>query len=328
MLNKITSFVLLVLALVSFASSQEKLVKEIMLEGSAKDKSLEMSGLTWYKDELILLPQYIDYDDPAFYSISKSHLNDWLNEKSPGPIVPQKIKLKLPDYRKSIEGYQGFEAICFDGKNVYLLIESKDNDIMKSYIVKGAINRNNSVIEIDNDSLTEILVPVNIKNMGFESLIKFRNQILVIFEANGKNVYPDPKVISFSRSLKESKLLEFENLEYRLTDATKVDKKSRFWALNFYWPGEKKRLKPAFDEVLTNTVEGRTHKMHDHVERLVEYKIYKNKIQRTPSEPIQFIINKESRNWEGVVRLDKKGFIVVVDEYPRTILAFVKNKLK
>ena len=82
MLNKITSFVLSVLALVSFASSQEKLVKEIMLEGSAKDKSLEMSGLTWYKDELILLPQYIDYDDPAFYSISKSHLNDWLNEKS------------------------------------------------------------------------------------------------------------------------------------------------------------------------------------------------------------------------------------------------------
>ena len=42
MLNKITSFVLLVLALVSFASSQEKLVKEIMLEGSAKDKSLEI----------------------------------------------------------------------------------------------------------------------------------------------------------------------------------------------------------------------------------------------------------------------------------------------
>ena len=41
-----------------------------------------------------------------------------------------------------------------------------------------------------------------------------------------------------------------------------------------------------------------------------------------------FVINEESRNWEGVVRFDNKGFIVVVDEYPRTILAFVKNKLK
>ena len=287
-----------------------------------------MSGLTWYKDELILLPQYIDYDDPAFYSISKHQLNNWLNQKIPEPIVPQKIKIKLPDFRRSIIGYQGFEAICFDGRSVYLVIESKDNDFMRSYIVKGAINRDNSHIEIDNDSLTEITVPVNIKNMGFESLVKYRNQILVIFEANGKNIYPKPKIVSYNRSLTKSKHLEFENLEYRLTDATKVDNKSRFWALNFYWPGEKKRLKPALDEVLMNIDEGATHKMYNHVERLVEYKIYKNKIQRTAKDPVQFVINKESRNWEGVVRFDNKGFIVVVDEYPRTILAFVKNKLK
>ena len=199
---------------------------------------------------------------------------------------------------------------------------------MRSYIVKGDINRDNSHIEIDNDSLTEITVPVNIKNMGFESLVKYRNQILVIFEANGKNVYPEPKIVSYNRSLTKSKLLEFENLEYRLTDATKVDNKSRFWALNFYWPGEKKRLKPALDELFMNIDEAATHKKNDHVERLVEYKIYKNKIQRTAKDPVQFVINKESRNWEGVVRFDNKGFIVVVDEYPRTILAFVKNKLK
>lgn len=328
MLNKITSSLLFLMALMPIVSSQERLVTEITLEGSAKDKSLEMSGLTWYKDKLILLPQYIDYDDPAFYSISKSRINKWLNEKSRKPIIPQKIKLKLPDFRKSIKGYQGFEAICFDGRNVYLIIESKDDDLMRSYIVMGVISRDNSLIEINNDSLTEIPVPVNIKNMAFESLIKHRNQILAIFEANGKNIYPDPKIVSFDRSLRKSKLLAFQNLEYRLTDATKVDNKSRFWALNFYWPGEKKRLKPAFDEVLEKVDEGVTHKMHDHVERLVEYKIYKNKIERTETEPIQFVINKESRNWEGVVRFDKKGFIVVVDEYPRTILAFVNNKLK
>ena len=36
-------------------------------------------------------------------------------------------------------------------------------------------------------------------------------------------------------------------------------------------------------------------------------------------------INKESRNWEGVARLDNKGFLMVVDEYPRTILAFIEK---
>ena len=66
MLNNIASLALMLLTAVSFTSAQEKIVTEIILEGSAKDKSLEMSGLTWYKDQLILLPQYIDYDDPAF----------------------------------------------------------------------------------------------------------------------------------------------------------------------------------------------------------------------------------------------------------------------
>ena len=51
---------------------------EIPLGGSANDRSLEMSSLTWFKDELVLMPQYIDYDDPAFYVIKKAKINNWL----------------------------------------------------------------------------------------------------------------------------------------------------------------------------------------------------------------------------------------------------------
>ena len=40
---------------------------------------------------------------------------------------------------------------------------------------------------------------------------------------------------------------------------------------------------------------------------------------------IQLELNKNSRNWEGLVRMDKKGFLMIVDEHPRTILAFVKK---
>ena len=56
MLNKITSFILILFAGVSFTWAQEKIVTEIILEGSANDRKLEMSGLTWYKDELIEAP--------------------------------------------------------------------------------------------------------------------------------------------------------------------------------------------------------------------------------------------------------------------------------
>ena len=47
MLNKITLYIFTVLVAFSDARGQEKDVTEIILEGSAKDKTLEMSGLTW-----------------------------------------------------------------------------------------------------------------------------------------------------------------------------------------------------------------------------------------------------------------------------------------
>ena len=57
----------------------------------------------------------------------------------------------------------------------------------------------------------------------------------------------------------------------------------------------------------------------------MEYEIHKDQVKRSSAKAIQLSINKESRNWEGVARLDNKGFLMVVDEYPRTILAFIEK---
>jgi hypothetical protein len=59
---------------------------------------------------------------------------------------------------------------------------------------------------------------------------------------------------------------------------------------------------------------------------LVEFKINPKEIVRTNTAPIQLVMEEKSRNWEGLARLDKKGFLMIVDEHPRTILAFVPNK--
>ena len=171
MLNKFISRILICTLLISLVFSQERKVVEIPLGGSANEKALEMSSLTWYKDELVLMPQYIDFDDPAFYVIKKKKISTWLESGSSKAIVPQKIKLKVPDFRQSIQGYQGFEAVCFKGNNIYLIIESKHEGTMKSFIVKGVINRKNGTIAINGETLTEVPLPLNIKNMGFESKI-------------------------------------------------------------------------------------------------------------------------------------------------------------
>ena len=84
-------------------------------------------------------------------------------------------------------------------------------------------------------------------------------------------------------------------------------------------------MKPGKDLVMTNIVKGETHEKFDHVERLVEFKIDGNKIYKTDTLPIQLVLDKNSRNWEGLVRMDKKGFLMIVDEHPRTMLAFIKR---
>jgi hypothetical protein len=117
--------------------------------------------------------------------------------------------------------------------------------------------------------------------------------------------------------------VSFPNVEYRITDVTDVDSHGRFWALNYFWPGEKKRLLPAEDGILNGFEEGTTHAQYDHVERLVEFKINSKEIVRTNTAPIQLVMEEKSRNWEGLVRLDKKGFLMITDEHPRTILSFI-----
>ena len=322
---KIKKHFLLVISVLQIILAKEVLPIEILLTGEATERSLEMSGLAWYNDYLILMPQYVNESKPRFYYLKKSTINDWLNGNKEKPLNPSKIDIIMPDYFNSIKGYQGFEAICFIGNKAYLIIETKNNDLMKSFIVKGSMDIKSKTLIIDPEKKVEILLPVNIKNMGYESILKYKYRLMVLFEANGINVNSDPKASFYNSSLKQKGHISFPNIEYRITDATELDDQGRFWAINFFWPGEKKRLNPGKDLVLNNTVKGETHQEFEHVERLVEFKIDGKNIYKTNSLPIQLKLNQNSRNWEGVVRMENKGFLMIVDEHPRTILAFIKK---
>jgi len=303
--------------------SQEVFPIEIPLNGEAKDRDLEFSGLTWYKDNLILLPQYVKKEDPGLYSISKKDLIKWVDSNQGKAIKPNKIKLELSDIREKIEGFQGFEAITFIGNNAYMIIESKNNDIMKSFLIKGKLNFKKMKIVIDSKTIKEIPLPVNIKNMGFESILKYKYDLMVFYEANGKNINNKPLALTYNSSLKPKNSIPFPNIEYRLTDVTEVDSKNNFWVLNYFWPGEKDRLNPGKDLIIKDVGEGITHKKYEHVERLVEFKIKRDKLIRTSTKPIQLALEEKSRNWEGLVRFEDKGFLMIVDEHPRTLLAFI-----
>ena len=204
-----------------------------------------------------------------------------------------------------------------------MVIESKNNGSMKSFIVEGKLDFRNRKLEVDTIDIKEIPISINIKNMGFESILKYKYGLMVLYEANGVNINNNPLALIYNSSLKLNSSITFPNLEYRLTDVTSLDSKNKFWGLNYFWPGEKDRLNPGKDSILNGVEQGDTHKKYEHVERLVEYKISGNKIVRTSTPPIQLYLEEKSRNWEGLVRVDGKGFLMIVDEHPRTILAFI-----
>ncbi|MEE8335058.1 MAG: hypothetical protein V3S48_01315 [Candidatus Neomarinimicrobiota bacterium] len=303
--------------------SQEIEYLEIPLSGEAGDKSLEMSGLTWYGDSLILMPQNINWKSPAFYYLTKNEILKWIKGDKEKSLSPKRLSLILPDFRTVIPGYQGFEAICFMDNQAAILIESKSKQGMVGFLAKGYITGKPRELVID-AQLRTINPPVEIKNMAFESILYTNSKIMAFFEANGSEINTGPKVELFSTELKPMGSRPFPFIEYRITDVTAVDDRGRFWALNFFWPGEKKILNPGADIIAEKFGIGNTHKLYNHVERLIELQITPTGIVLTDTAPVQLKLDREeSHNWEGLARLDNLGFILVTDEYPRTILAFV-----
>ena len=68
--------IITILFLIQFMSAGEVLPIEIPLKGEAAERNLEMSGLAWYGDNLILMPQYVNKEAPGFYFLKKDQINN------------------------------------------------------------------------------------------------------------------------------------------------------------------------------------------------------------------------------------------------------------
>ena len=83
-------------------------------------------------------------------------------------------------------------------------------------------------------------------------------------------------------------------------------------------------MKPASDPLAQKFGLGPTHSQNETVERLVKMTYSASGITLADAPPIMLtLIPDTSRNWEGLVLLDGRGFLLVTDKFPETILAFV-----
>jgi hypothetical protein len=291
-------------------------IQEIELEGIITNPKQEISGMDWYNDNLFLLPENLG---GYLFMVKKNEIQKQLSLKK-GSIKPIKTMFNTPDYSKSIPGFDGFEAVAFYENSIYVTIEADENGEMVGYIAWGNIDPISYEINILEKNIQKISTPIQIDNLSYESIIRHENNLLLLYEANGSSLRKDPYQLLISLNDFSSKKIKGPNIEYRITDATKV-RKNKFWAINYYWPGDKKNLKPSLDKLSKN----KKTNSDQTIERLVEFKIKRNSISLTRKKPINLILEEgNSRNWEAIVRFGESGFLIATDKYPRMILAYIK----
>jgi hypothetical protein len=305
---------------------QEEPITMIPLAGPASESKSEISGMAWYGDNLILLPQYpsrFGSSEGAIFSLAKEDLLAFLDGIQTGPLSPIEIPFIAPDLDQ-IEGFQGFEAIAFSGDQVFLTIEARP-DKMMGYLIVGTITPNLSAVYLDPATLTEIPPQVQIDNMTDEALLVTPDGVFSFFEANGVKNNLSPIVHIFSLDGKSLSTAPMVNLEYRLTDVTPLDNTNSFWGINYFFPGDTKLI-PDVDPLTVRYDEGSTHSASTAVERLVQFQYSQDGITITNTPPIQLQLlpDDEARNWEALAYLDQRGFLIATDKFPETILAFVR----
>lgn len=309
---------------------EEIKVERIPLAGPVASRYSEISGLAWYNDYLILLPQYpsrFESDcDGKLFAIHKDTIISYLNGKADSTITPIEIDFVAPGLSNQINGYEGFEAIAFFDNKIFMTIESSPNNML-GYLISGEIQSDLSTITLNTDKITEIQPQASINNATDETMLVTSDKVVTIYEGNGKNVNPFPIAHVFDHDLNLLETISFPNIEYRITDATDFDVANYFWVINYFYPGDENAYNPSIDSISIVYGKGATHSKYTTVERLLKLKYSESGITLVQEAPIQLelINDNNARNWEGIVRLDDIGFLLATDKYPETILGFVRR---
>ncbi len=303
----------------------EQSVIALPLAGPMATPEAEVSGMAWYGDNLVILPQYPERfalgNLPQVFVLPKSTIVETL-EGDPKGLDPLPVPLIAPDFRQHIPGFQGFEAIGFAGDRVFLTIEADTGGSVRGYLIGGQVIGTLDRLEIDPETIVAIPSRSGLGNMAEEALIVTDDAVLTLHEVNGAALNASPVAHRFSLDLVPLGTIPFPALEYRVTDATSLDETGEFWVMNYFFPGDR-NLKPDQDPLIETYGVGPTHSKQETVERMVALRYEGNRITRLDAPPKLLALEQAGRNWEAIVRLDDQGFLVMTDKFPDTIFGFV-----
>lgn len=270
-------------------------LQELKLQGSITDPKVQISGMAWHGDQLVLLPQWAK----QLYVLDKADVTAAVDGRA-ATLTPRELKVGPEGFGDKFPGFEGFEAIAIVGERAYLVAEAKQGDDMFGYLVAGRLTAEG--LELDLDNIRTLPTATRIKNMGYEALLVAGDRLMVMPESNG-----GPRVAhAFSLALESLGSTPMAPVDYRLTDSTPADADGRFWVANYHHPGDKGLPDaPRTEELLPMQVTARG----------IE----------SAGAPLHIALDmtQPGRNWEAVAKLDDRGFLVMTDEFPRAIFGFV-----
>ena len=288
--------------------------------------SFEYSGMGWFGDYLVLLPQYPEGKDfsrkPNLFAIAKQDLLAAITD--PDLELPVRdIPIENSDLRSVIKGFEGFESILFVDQNVYMTIESRAGDPMMGYLIRGVVNGDLESITLDVNSIVELRPFSSELNATFEGMTYWNGSLYVMYEHNSIRNVKQPVAYQINPDLENIREIPFPVINYRITDATISDVDGKFWVMNYFFPGDT-HLAVDQDSLVEEYGEGKTYAENDPVERLVQLQIENDQISRIDQPPtyLQLLDNDIARNWEGLVMLDNLGFLLITDSFPGSVLGF------
>lgn len=310
-------------------------VQTVPLAGPLANANAEVSGLTWHGPDLLLLPQHPfrmsgRADHGLLFALSRDKIEAFLSGRRDGPLRPRPVTLLAPALEERSPVYQGCEALAVRGERAYLASEAvadAETGAMRGFLFAGRLR--GDTLRLNTRRRATLPPQTQAPNMAYETLISSSTRVAAIYEANGRNVNPQPRAALFSPALQRLQKLAFPPLEYRLTDATAMDSKGRFWVMNYFFPGEREKLDPARDPL--SSARSPSSIPLGPVERLVEFQLDKNGFRRTSAPPLRLSPRPGTpRNWEGLARYKSAargpGFLLITDQYPGTVLGFVPRE--
>jgi hypothetical protein len=292
----------------------------------------QISGLAWHGDNLVILPQYPNWQgtpgDGCVQVLDRAAISAFLYGVSDNPVVPWEVPFITSGLEAGIPGFQGYEAMAIVGDRVFVTVEAElSHNDMLGYIVAGTVESDLSAIRLHPETLVSIKPQARVPNASYETLVYAGDRLIAIYEANGVNVNPQPEAYVLDLEFNHVDTVPFPQLEYRITDATPADEQGRFWAINFYWPGDKGDYTPGPDQISARWGMGPTHARTGAVERLVQFQYTESGITLVdrPPVPLRLLDAGNTRNWEGLVPFGDEGFLIITDEFPETLLGFVEG---